>query len=346
MDSRSLDLVESGATLGHLAFSATVLALLLFALAHVVEYAVRRRRFRDALARVSAPAPPRLVPGPAELAGMIEAAPPPLPALTARMRERRVGGIWKEEERSWNARPFVLVVHGSGERLPVVAGDLPRVAARAELRETGDGERVWEACLHHGDVVRIEGELAPAEQYREAGHALVLRAPKGGRLRIEAANAAGDPEDLLLRRRRSAGRLAWIGAALSAGLVTWHAEGRLTSTTQDGGITAVGPCSSFLRGELLDEPCITVATMKEPFSRVGTWLRFEDLPYAPQKGPPPEVGDQVIVTFVGSLPWRHTLGERLAPGPGGTAGLLGGLAWLACFATLRFRREQRWYERE
>lgn len=165
--------------------------------------ALRRRRLRASALRFSEPGPARLSPGLTTLAGTVETDEPEGVAIRLcapgrsfvfqPVGEPRWDIHATEAERSFEVHPFTLVVAGTGVRVRV------RPDANVNLLSWPESvgpetdiasERTHALTLHAGERVLVSGMLAPmspgSAAYRGGEHELVLQAPRGGALVIEA----------------------------------------------------------------------------------------------------------------------------------------------------------------
>ena len=125
----------------------TLLTVAAIAASRAVAPAAAMLRARAERRRFSEPAPAELHPGRVELAGMVEVDPPDAPAVAVRIRQQAFDGgtsknrlfDWKEQDRAVDARPFTLVLHGTGARVDVQPAGRPILLAQGVIDPMGSG---------------------------------------------------------------------------------------------------------------------------------------------------------------------------------------------------------------
>jgi hypothetical protein len=214
---------ETDVSFDTLSVGIAAIALAFLAVGFVARLVVGWQRAQAVRRRVAAPAPARLQAGPMVLAGTVEPEAPGGAAITVRIaqlgtrvsRGKSSTWEWRERGRTVDARPFTLVLHGTGERVRVLPGERPLLRARADVTREwatkGTRERTWVATLGRRERARIEGVLAPVpgegKGYRTSTGPLALQAPEGGRLIVEAESAAYEHDRSAAARRRTVDRL-------------------------------------------------------------------------------------------------------------------------------------------
>ena len=324
-----------------------VLTLTAFAASRLAATIAAVRRARAARRRFSEPAPAELHAGPVDLTGTVETEPPDTPAITVRLRQRAFSaGIprnpaldWKEQERTVEARPFSLVLPGTGVRVEVLPGERPHLLARSLLTVTESGERVLSASLQHGESACVTGVLAAAADedaagYREAPHRFALQAAEGERLRVEAASATLLPDAVEgVRRRalRQMTRMLLVGCGAPA---LWTTLMLAQSTTVTATVTHAGTCSGRSKSGRYEYPCFTALAP-------GGQTSFDHLQGQATVGAP------VRISFVRGLPSFFDLGETLDPDVPSVVFMgVSSLMLALVIAIERSRHEKRWYEVE
>jgi hypothetical protein len=347
---------------------ASLVGVLIFRLIRTLR---RRRRARDFRERVNRVSPPGLAPGSIELAGTVEADDSG-PPLSVRIVQRGVRvwtlhgpGLWqwRESARTVVARPFTLVLHGTGARVRIDCDERVVLQARADVVAAMDdadtGGRTWDARVRQGERVAITGNLVAdgivtageSEGYRGASehHALILRAGDGERLRVVAESAGVEEDRILAGRYRN---LDLLGAALALLFVVAAAaygSDIHESRTAMGTISVVKNCrtgkgnSTYLCFDAV-YPVVGVDSISA--SRI-----CRAVPWDPDVEPPDRLsgGGQVIVSFLPGDPARCNVGARLTGSLWELLVLtLVPMAIGLAAAVVRFRRgaDGLWYDRE
>jgi hypothetical protein len=276
---------------------------------------------------------------------------------TESVAAKRITWTWVEHERSVEARPFALVLHGSGERVRVLPGERVVLLARAEVttlkRDDGTGERTLVAGLRGGERAVVTGMLSAtpgeADGYRETAQAFTLQEDGCGGVRVEAESAGEEPDRAASIELRSSAYIAIVACAACVVMLGVHVIDRLRSVTALGEVIGYTTCTTRSRSGTSSYSCIEVAqptptgeaaATREPCAR-SSWTSTASPPQ-----PDPVQGDRVLVSFV---PGRCTLGAVLEPSAGLLAFLFAAALLLAVSSVahmVRLRDGPRWFEQE
>jgi len=254
--------------------------------------ALAPRRQVRALAKRIASLPPAQIPeGAVSLAGTVEVDDPETPAISVYILQRCDDGSWRkagwrtmwmggwaywdERARTVEAGPFTLVLNGSHARIRVVSDAEVHLCANATITRTelvgSKMEQHWNATLRHGERVVVTGVLSPDSSsgdggYRDPSRALILCAPEGGRLRVEAEGAA---QEIM----RTAPRFAVGRACLLFATFSW-------SATVAGSLLAdVTELNQFTMDVVMPAIALfffTVSYFMEKYNAPGTWQPWYD----------------------------------------------------------------------
>lgn len=296
-----------------------------------IKYAGRRRERRMLIAavleRTGAVRSTPLAEGPATLAGVVRADPPAEPALAMRFVAGVMGfsrGLspWSTvaslESHSATARPFDLVLHGSGDRVRVAPTDQAHLAALAVPAESGGSagrsKRPFEAQLRDGERASVTGELFRVGEsgekaaYRGRSHEFELRGFEGGRLRVESESAARQIESTVssLRFPRWLLLSSVILLCFSFAKIAYEQARSVTALAEVTQVHRAGPDSASI------DVAILAADAGSP--RVG---QANGIPYKRGRYEGEfrvEAGNHVLVTFIPGSPERRAVGRRLSTG--------------------------------
>jgi len=239
-----------------------------------------------------------------------------------------------------DARPFTLVLHGTGIRVDVLPAGRPILLAQGEIDPMGERQRVLTAVLRHGERARVAGSLAAdggeTEGYREAPRRFVLQGQEGERLRVEAESALStDPA--ISARRRLARQGTHVALLFCGPPAAWTTLTLARSTTVTATVTHAGTCTGTTKnGGTTHYACFNALA---PDGQT----RFRDMHGTAT------TGSSVRISYASDFPFRCSIGETLDPDLFSAVFMGTGVFMLALMALAGIGRtndERRWFDAE